>query len=163
MKGKKTQPRQSAPQPAPQQQHESVPARPEGALEEKLSPWTRTGAKLFLLGFATLFLELFFIRYLAGSIWNLGYFPNLVLLSVFIGMGLGFVFHHRLDAAQSAVGFQISFGAAVALILFVSFKHPIVPGFDVWHYNLDGDLYFAFVPFKADDLNYVFFILCFVM
>ena len=40
-----------------------------------------------------LFLELVLIRYLAGNIWNMGYFPNLVLLGVFIGMGLGFVCH----------------------------------------------------------------------
>jgi len=121
------------------------------------------GGKLFLLGFLTLFLELFFIRYLAGSVWNLGYFPNLVLLSVFIGMGVGFVFHHRLNDVQSSHCFQIAFAAAVGLIVFVSYKHPIVPGFDLWHYNLDGDLYFAFVPFKADDLNYAFFISCFVV
>jgi hypothetical protein len=31
---------------------------------------------LFLLGFLTLFLELVLIRYLAGSVWNLGFFPK---------------------------------------------------------------------------------------
>ena len=127
-----------------------------------LTPWTLTGGKLFLLGFLTLFLELMLIRYLAGSIWNLGYFPNIVLLSAFIGMGVGFVFHHHLNTTWSNIVFHAAFAATVGLIAFVSYKHPIVPGFDVWHYNLDGDLYFAFVPFKADDLNYVFFVLCFV-
>src|SRR6185503_9411660 len=87
---------------------------------QALSPWTRTGVKLFLLGFLTLFLELFFIRYLAGSVWNLGYFPNLVLLSAFIGMGIGFVFHHKLNAKQSGAVFQAAFALAVGLIVFVS-------------------------------------------
>lgn len=127
------------------------------------SPWTALGAKLFLLGFLTLFLELFFIRYLAGSVWNLGYFPNLVLLSAFIGMGVGFVFHDYLDSRTSGIVFQVGFALAGALVAFVSYAHPVVPGFDVWHYDVDGDLYFAYVPFKASDLNYFFFVLCFVL
>jgi Spermine/spermidine synthase domain len=121
------------------------------------------GTKLFLLGFLTLFLELFFIRYLAGTVWNLGYFPNIVLLSVFIGMGIGFVFHHQVKDTLSPSVFQGAFLGATALILFVSYKHPVVPGFDLWHYNVGGDLYFSYVPFKADDLNYFFFVLCFAM
>jgi hypothetical protein len=129
----------------------------------KLAPFSATGLKLFLLGFATLFLELLFIRYLAGSIWNLGYFPNLVLLSVFIGMGVGFVFHDRIGDQRSGHVFIGGFGLAVALILFVSTMHPVVPGFTPWHYNLGGDLYFSVVPFKVNDLNYFFFVLCFVM
>jgi predicted membrane-bound spermidine synthase len=119
--------------------------------------------KLFLLGFLTLFLELFFIRFLAASIWNLGYFPNLVLLSAFIGMGIGFVFHHYLSATASRKFFQGGFAVTAGLIVFVSYKHPVVPGFDLWHYNLDGDLYFAYVPFKGGELNYIFFSLCFVV
>jgi len=128
----------------------------------KLSACSKSGLQLFLLGFLTLFLELFFIRFLAGSIWNLGYFPNLVLLSAFIGIGIGFVFHRYIKADWSEGVFLGAFLGTIALILFVSFHHPIVPGFDVWHYNLSGDLYFSFVPFKVHDLNYLFFALCFV-
>src|SRR5271165_105148 len=135
----------------------------EGRQAAPLPALSDTGLKLFLLGFLTLFLELFFIRYLAGSVWNLGYFPNIVLLSVFIGMGVGFVFHHRVKDSFSPSVFQGAFAGATLLILFVSYKHPIVPGFDVWHYDVGGDLYFTFVPFKADDLNYLFFVLCFAM
>jgi spermidine synthase len=164
MKRKNMQSRGASPGVARDEARELAAPGTKGAPVRPLSPWTRVGAKLFLLGFSTLFLELFFIRYLAGSIWNLGYFPNLVLLSAFIGMGTGFVFHHHLDVGWSKVLFQGAFAASVALIAFVSLKHPIVPGFDVWHYNLDGDLYFAFVPFQVDnDLNYLFFILCFVV
>src|SRR5438270_363729 len=35
--------------------------------------------RLFACGFLTLFLELVLIRYLAGNIWNLGYFTTLIL------------------------------------------------------------------------------------
>lgn len=155
---------------AKEQRHTSVgendefaDLRPTGESEQHLSCWTRAGWKLFLLGFLTLFLELFFIRYLAGSVWNLGYFPNIVLLSAFIGIGIGFVFHQRLTAHLSKSVFRLAFMAALALIIFVSYRHPVVPGFDAWHYNLDGDLYFSFVPFEVNDLNYVFFTLCFMM
>ncbi|MGZ5528090.1 MAG: spermidine synthase [Limisphaerales bacterium] len=128
-----------------------------------LSPWTKVGGRLFALGFLTLFLELLFIRYLAGSIWNLGYFPNTVLLSAFVGMGIGFVFHHHITMKLSQILFIVGFACTVGLVVFVSYKHPIVPGFDLWHYDLDGDLYFSYIPFKVDDLNYVFFISCFAL
>src|SRR5690349_1694357 len=59
---------------------------------------TPDGWRLAGMGFLTLFLELALIRYLPGNIWNLGYFPNLILIAVFIGMGLGFMFHHLVEA-----------------------------------------------------------------
>ncbi len=49
----------------------------------------RPAVRLFFAAFLMLFLELVLIRYLAGNVWNMGYFPNLVLMGVFIGMGLG--------------------------------------------------------------------------
>ena len=60
------------------------------------------GRRLFALGFQLLFLELALIRFLPGYIWNLGYFPNLVLLAAFIGFGFGFLLHRRLDEGHSA-------------------------------------------------------------
>ena len=39
-------------------------------------PNRANAVRLFLCGFLILFLELVLIRYLAGNIWNLGYFPN---------------------------------------------------------------------------------------
>ena len=123
-----------------------------------------SGLRLFLLGFVTLFLELVFIRYLAASIWNLGYFPNIVLLTAFIGMGLGFVFHHRVGEALSRRLFYAVMGLIVLLLLLVYRLHPIVPGFSVWNYNVDGDLYFSFTKeIKVEDFNYFFFVFCFVL
>jgi hypothetical protein len=91
------------------------------------------GWQLFLLGFITLFLELVFIRYLAASVWNLGYFPNIVLLTAFIGMGVGFVFHHHFESAVSVRLYQMAMVLTLGLVLFVYFKHPIVPGFSLWN------------------------------
>src|SRR5689334_16295444 len=96
--------------------------------------------RLFVLGFLTLFLELVLIRYLAGNIWNLGYFPNLVLMAVFVGMGIGFTFHHRLEEAASRQVFLASTLLVLVLAAFVTFAHPSVPGFGGGEANLGGEL-----------------------
>ena len=108
------------------------------------------GRKLFLLGFLTLFLELTLIRYLAGSIWNLGYFPNLVLIGVFVGMGLGFVSHHLVPEPASG---RLFTGAAVLLgllVVLVVFLHPAVPGFTEYQADLGGELFFTHTPNAAN-------------
>ena len=119
-------------------------------------------SKLFLLGFLTLFLELVFIRYLAGNIWNLGFFPNLVLIAVFIGMGVGFVSHHRWDDARSASYFQAAPFLILALVAFVTFKHPVVPGFNEWQGDFGGDLYFTAAPAHSQWRNAAMFGVWFV-
>lgn len=123
-------------------------------------PWSRDGAKLFTLGFLTLFLELALIRYLAGSIWNLGYFPNLVLVAVFIGMGLGFMLHHIVPPRLSPVLFQGAMLALLALIVGVYIWHPTMPGFTTWSADFGGDLYFTATPKAASRQSYSPFVLC---
>ncbi len=49
------------------------------------------GIRLFLLAFLTLYLELALIRYTAAEVLYLGYFSNFVLISVFLGIGVGFL------------------------------------------------------------------------
>ena len=106
----------------------------------------RRPAQLFLLGFLTLFVELALIRYLPGSIWNLGYFPNLVLLAVFVGMGLGFVFHARAGAKASAWIFNGAALLLLALVAFVYFRRPAMPGFGQFAGDIGGELYFTNTP-----------------
>ncbi len=90
---------------------------------------TDPARRLFILGFITLFAELMFIRFLSAYVWNLGYFPNFVLIFVFVGIGIGFIFHRYLGPKQSELAF-----AFVPIIIFVFalltiiFK-PLVPGF----------------------------------
>ncbi len=93
------------------------------------SPSKSAGLSLGLMGFLTLFLELVLIRYLSGNIWNLGYFPNLVLLAVFMGMGSGFVFHHHFSGAASPWLLQLASLLLCGLLVLVFYLHPAVPGF----------------------------------
>ena len=113
---------------------------------------SRQGLNLFLLGFLTLFLELVLIRYLAGNIWNLGYFPNLVLIGVFIGLGTGFLFHQYIRDRYSVVFFQASAFVLLLLVAFVEWMHPSVPGFSKGIGNLGGELFFTATPVKASTL-----------
>jgi spermidine synthase len=106
----------------------------------------REALKLFLLGFLTLFLELVLIRYLAGSIWNLGYFPNLVLIGVFVGMGLGFVTHHHVSEQSSARLFHGAAWLLGVLAILVAVLRPAIPGFTGSQADLGGELFFTRTP-----------------
>jgi len=52
-------------------------------------PLRRVGAELFTVSFVVLFQELALIRWLPGQVRVLAYFPNLILLSAFLGLGVG--------------------------------------------------------------------------
>ncbi len=109
----------------------------------------RPGFALFLLGFLTLFLELCLIRYMAGNVWNLGYFPNLVLLAAFVGMGTGFVCHQFLAAPAARRGFALAPALLLALVLLITFVHPSLPGFERYAGSIGGELYFTSLPRSA--------------
>jgi spermidine synthase len=98
---------------------------------------------LFLLGSLTLFLELVLIRYLAGSIWNLGYFPNLVLVGAFVGMGLGFVCHHQVSSHTSPRLFHLAAFLLAVLAVLVALLRPAVPGLGGSQADFGGELYFT--------------------
>ena len=122
----------------------------------------RPGWKLFLLGFLTLYLELALIRYLAGSIWNLGYFPNLVLLATFVGMGTGFLLHRYITPRWSPFVFA---GAPVALLLLVclaKFAAPALPGFGQHGTEIAGEIYFTATPSGEAGGSYLIFGLWFL-
>ncbi len=78
-----------------------------------------------------------------GNIWNLGYFPNLILIAAFIGMGMGFVFHQYASSRISAWLVQGAMLLLLGLVVFVQYRHPNVPGFTRWEGDLGGDLYFT--------------------
>jgi len=52
-------------------------------------PLRRLAVELFAASFVVLFQELTLIRWLPGQVRVLAYFPNLILLSAFLGLGLG--------------------------------------------------------------------------
>ncbi len=51
--------------------------------------------RLFLLVFLTLYLELALIRFASSEVHYLAYFSNLILISAFLGIGLGFLSRDR--------------------------------------------------------------------
>jgi hypothetical protein len=109
------------------------------------------GLRLFTLGFLTLYLELLLIRYLAGTVWNLGYFPNLVLMGVFIGMGCGFLLHQHATEKVSRELLNVSALVLAAMMVFVFFARPAVPGFDESGGTLDGEAFFTAIRTSTND------------
>jgi hypothetical protein len=61
--------------------------------EWSLLPWD--GARLFVISFLILFFELLCIRWIPSYIRYLSYFSNFVLLSCFLGMGIGLLLARR--------------------------------------------------------------------
>lgn len=115
-----------------------TPVTPEHAHEPRPSP-----RQLTILGGLTLFIELALIRYLAGTIWNLGYFPNLVLLAAFLGMGIGYSFHHLIPERDSDSLFVGSAIIVQALITVVHRYRPMVPDMQNWTTTIGKELYFT--------------------
>lgn len=118
--------------------------------------------RLFTLGFLGLFLELALIRYLSGSIWNLGYFPNLVLLSAFLGLGMGFVMHRRLSPRASDRAYVGASLVLLALVCLVAWQRPVVPGLLGKGAEIGGELYFTATPAHAAGSGWAVFPICFV-
>jgi hypothetical protein len=102
--------------------------------------------RLFFCGFLILFLELVLIRYLAGTIWNLGYFPNFVLLAVFVGMGIGFLLPHPLSRRTALLLFQAGPFVLLLLVLLVKLVGPSVPGFGQLSGTVGGEVFFTATP-----------------
>jgi spermidine synthase len=118
--------------------------------------------QLFCLGFLTLFIELALIRYLSGNVWNLGYFPNLVLMSAFLGMGVGFIFHVRAGERLSPWLFFASSALLALLLGAVNVLRPAVPGFAGTSANIGGELFFTTRRAVAQDASLFLFGLWFV-
>ncbi|OVE81669.1 hypothetical protein BVY03_03450 [bacterium K02(2017)] len=132
---------------------------------QKLPALSKTGFKLFSLGFITLFLELALIRYLSGNIWNLGYFPNLVLIAAFIGMGIGFSFHHFISENVSKTLYRAVTLLLLGLVAYIYIAHPSVPGFSQFLGDIGGDLYFTVSPTKDSNslLSFIIYMLAIII
>src|ERR1051325_3973261 len=64
--------------------------------DQNSSPINRSAAvRLFALSFLSLFLELTVIRWVPGSIRLVSYYANLMLISSFLGIGLGAMLAER--------------------------------------------------------------------
>src|SRR5262245_14575208 len=118
----------------------------------------RPAVRLFFAAFLMLFLELVLIRYLAGNVWNMGYFPNLVLMGVFIGMGLGFVCHQSVPERLSLGLVQGAACLLALLVIFLYYAHPAVPGFSQWLGSIGGEAYFTSIPAATNTLDACIFL-----
>jgi spermidine synthase len=84
-------------------------AEPEATTKE----WPGPRARLVLLSFLMLFVELALIRWTGSNVLHLSYFSNFVLLGSFLGIGIGFL---RADKKRNLFPY-----APVALALLVAF------------------------------------------
>lgn len=95
---------------------------------------------LFLTSFLILFLETIYIRFLPANILYLGYFTNFILLSTFLGIGIGVLLKDKKIDLFNYFPFLFLF---IAGFLFVG------PAIDVKAKNLiffGGDFYFFHLP-----------------
>ncbi|MBI5500385.1 MAG: spermidine synthase [Deltaproteobacteria bacterium] len=98
------------------------------------------GVRLFLLVFLTLYLELGLIRFTAAEVLYLGYFSNFVLMSAFLGIGLGFLL----------AGKTIKLFDHLPLVLLLLIAFVIVTRIDASALREDsGQLFFGFAGSKA--------------
>jgi len=90
---------------------------------------------LLIASFLALFLELAFIRWLPANVLSLAYFSNVVLISSFLGLGLG-MFLSRYDRDLFKL---FPFGLLAIISVFLSFKQfeiivPIENSEWIWSY-----------------------------
>src|SRR3989344_267035 len=78
---------------------------------------------LLIISFIALFLELAFIRWLPANILSLAYFSNIVLISSFLGLGLGIMLaHYNRDLFK-----LFPWWLAIVISIFLAFRqHEIV-------------------------------------
>ncbi len=119
--------------------------------------------RLFFLGMLSLFLELLLIRFLAGAVWNLGYFPNLVLIAAFVGLGTGFAAHRRVSERLGSILVRALPVALALLVAMVYTLAPAVPGFETHGTTISGELYFTSTPKGAGEGSPWIFVACFAL
>ena len=73
-----------------------------GQARSSPSQLRQTGRELLAASFAALLLELALIRWLPGRVRVIAYFPNLVLIAAFLGLGVGALLRSRSSALLGA-------------------------------------------------------------
>lgn len=109
----------------------------QGQAETASISWVKQhshGLRLFGLVFLTLYLELALIRFSSAEVYYLGYFSNYILMSAFLGIGLGFL------AVKREVNlFRFMPLVLLALVSFLVFTRADVTSLG----SSSGQLYFA--------------------
>ena len=88
---------------------------------EKSNDWRGAALALVMLSAGALYFELALIRFTAAEVLYLGYFSNFILITAFVGLGVGFL----------AAGRQLDLGQALPFTLLFLFALVLVSKFDV--------------------------------
>src|SRR3989338_2338367 len=80
----------------------------------------KQGAQLFLASFLFLFLEIAFIRWISGYVKIVAYFTNIILISAFLGGGIGLLAHKR--------NYRNFFPVFIFILVFSAFAYNIAYG-----------------------------------
>ena len=97
---------------------EQTPHSPTGVRSEgipALSPGHRR-AQLVFFAAAALYFELAIIRFTAAEVLYLGYFSNFILITAFVGLGIGFLSLHRGIIFDDAIPFTLLFIFSLVLV-----------------------------------------------
>jgi spermidine synthase len=88
----------------------NVPRRAPAALN------SRRAAQLVFFAAGALYFELAIIRFSAAEVLYLGYFSNFMLITAFVGLGVGFLSHRRGIDLDAAVPLMLLFMFALVLV-----------------------------------------------
>lgn len=86
---------------------------------------SNNAVSLILAGFLALFLELALIRWLPANILALAYFSNLVLISAFVGLGIGFLLPS--SVRERLHYFPVILFLVVSLSILMRLIQPVIP------------------------------------
>lgn len=120
-------------------------------------------SKLFLISFSILFLELAAIRWLNSSVTVLGYFNNLILISCFLGLGVGCLLSTRNVSLIRAYPYAFLFfvvcvGFLDQLNITISYQGDVIFNPSPEFYSL-GLLRVSFSALLGFFINVAFFII----
>src|SRR5262245_32909205 len=112
---------------------------------------SQTPVRLFLTSFAVLFVELLLIRWIPAYAVYVGFFSNFILMSSFLGIGLGILLGPRLERLR-ATWLSVLLLATVIVVVFGQLSLKVI-GREQIFFGLDdarGDqLNFLVLPFVA--------------
>lgn len=100
---------------------------------------------LVAISFLALFLELLFIRWFPANIFSLWYFSNIVLISSFLGIGIGSILSSRIKDLFN--WFPIGLLFAVFFVISLRWIEVIIPtegGEWLWNFHYRGNSFQAF-------------------
>ena len=92
----------------------------------------RPAIRLYVTSTALLFVELLLIRWVPANVFYVSYFSNFLLMSSFLGIGLGILFG-RADARLAVSPFTLLLFALVTLVLTAQLNIQFDPGEQVFH------------------------------